>query len=71
MSARSSLLRLWLLAIWGACAAGKAGPAGPTRSSLDGPGPGIHQQTLSLPGGQTLRYTLAIPEAYRATARRR
>jgi predicted peptidase len=65
MSARSALRFVGLLAVWGACASGKAGPDGPTRSSLDGPGPGLHEQTLSLPGGQTLRYTLAIPDGYR------
>jgi predicted peptidase len=65
MSARSALRFVGLLAVWGACASGKAGPDGPPRSSLDGPGPGLHEQTLSLPGGQTLRYTLAIPDGYR------
>jgi predicted peptidase len=62
MSARSALavgLMLGLLAP--GCASGGGTPA----AALAGPGPGIHQLTLPLPGGQTLRYTLAIPDSYR------
>jgi poly(3-hydroxybutyrate) depolymerase len=43
---------------------GQAGPGG--AAALAGPGPGIHQLTLPLSGGQTLRYTLAVPESYRS-----
>jgi poly(3-hydroxybutyrate) depolymerase len=64
MRSRQALLAAWLLAVGSACASGKTVPGSPASPS-SGPGPGIHEQTLSLPGGQTLRYTLAIPDGYR------
>lgn len=62
MDARAALLLGWLLA--GACATG--GATGTSTAAPAGPGPGLHQRTLGLPGGQTLRYTLAIPDDYRS-----
>ena len=62
---KRALLAAWLLAAGAACAASSAGTGSPASRSQAGPGPGIHEQTLPLPGGQTLRYTLAIPESYR------
>jgi predicted peptidase len=62
---RSTLL-LVLLAVGAASCRtpGSAAQAGAS-SGRPGPGPGIHEQTLDLPGGQTLRFTLSIPDEYR------
>jgi predicted peptidase len=62
---RLAALLSCLLASTTGCASGRAGPVGGPAASRDNPGPGIHEQTLSLPDGQTVRYTLSIPDSYR------
>lgn len=41
-------------------------PPAPEASSLPERGPGVHQETIELPGGGTLRYTISVPAGYDA-----
>jgi predicted peptidase len=65
----STWLLLCLLAV--SCSAGKKDEPPPAESppplepsELPRLGPGIHQQTASLPGGGALRYTISVPPGY-------
>lgn len=46
--------------------AASARPAIPEPARLPAVGPGVHQQTASVPGGDTLRYTISVPPGYSA-----
>ena len=56
---------LLLVAFVGGCRSAGAPSTGSSPTSTLAPGSGLHQQTMALPGGQTVRYTLFIPDDYR------